>query len=145
MVGGLSGPLPVRVYSFTFTFMLRSFQYLGDDHTFISLVKGEPKVRVGHGEIVESELDAKIFTTNRFQDVTDGIPDTETKEDEKAPEVAFKTLADLSVAKLKEVAEKEKVELPRGANKATIVEELTKKLPEEKVAEVLTSANAENV
>lgn len=128
--------------------MLRSFQYLGEDHTFIRLKEGAEKVRVGHGEIVDSEMDPKIFLTNRFQEVGGG----ETKEtgstnagNSGGADVLFKEIGDLTVAKLKEVAESHKIDLGDATKKADIAAVLSKKLDPAVVVEILAAANAANV
>lgn len=43
------------------------YQYIGKEYTFTRTQEGSPKIKVVHGEIVESELDEKYFTKNGFQ------------------------------------------------------------------------------
>jgi len=140
MVGGPSGATPGTVYFFIFTFMIRSFQYIGDSHTMVQLQPGAEKVKVGFGEIVESDRDPKYFTNNRFQDVTDGVPDNE---EEKSDGPLYTELADLSVAQLKDVAENNKIDLGKLKKKDEIVAFLTGALEPEKIAEVIEAANKE--
>lgn len=45
---------------------MAQYQYTGSEYTRIELVKGEGKVKVVDGEIVESELPERNFLTNKF-------------------------------------------------------------------------------
>jgi len=45
---------------------MAQYQYTGSEYTRIELVKGEGKVKVVEGEIVESELPERNFLTNKF-------------------------------------------------------------------------------
>jgi hypothetical protein len=58
------------------------YQYIGTEYTMVQVVKWEPKVKVVNGEIIESDLEEKYFTKNRFQVVPDDTTE-ETKTDEK--------------------------------------------------------------
>lgn len=48
---------------------MKSYQYVGDSHTFTRLTKNGDKVKVGFGEIVESDLEPKTFLFNGFKEV----------------------------------------------------------------------------
>ena len=54
---------------------MAQYQYTGSEYTRIELVKGEGKVKVVEGEIVESELPERNFLTNKFVKVEGTILD----------------------------------------------------------------------
>lgn len=140
--GATSG---TRLFSFLF-YMLQSYQYLGESHTWAKITAGGEKVKVGHGEIIESELDPKYFTSNRFQVVPNG---TETKGAEGsntgAEKEEIKDLSDLTIPVLKTIAEANAVELGNVTKKADIVALLVAGIDAEKVEAIIADANAQAV
>ena len=56
---------------------MQAYQYIGKEYTLISLIAGEPKVKVVEGEIVESDLPERNFLRAGFQ-IVDGENATNT-------------------------------------------------------------------
>jgi hypothetical protein len=56
---------------------MQAYQYIGKEYTLISLIAGEPKVKVVEGEVVESDLPERNFLRAGFQ-IVDGENATNT-------------------------------------------------------------------
>lgn len=150
MVGGPSNWATSGTVLFPYFPFMAHYQYIGDGHTTVRLSHGAEKVKVAHGEIVESDLPEKLFTPNNFRVYNGDIPakklvSAETGKDDGndngLADGAVKSIDELTVPQLKEVAAKYKINIDGVTRKADIIAVLSEALSPEQVAEIIADAN----